>query len=84
MSYEQLGEQERYVIAHMRMAGFALRAIGERIGRHHTTVSRELRRNAPDYGGPYWYDNAHPQAVRDCASDGWFDGVRGRGGRRAD
>ena len=63
MSYEHVSEQERYVIGHMRMAGFTLRAIGERIGRHHTTVSRELRRNAPDYGGPYWYDNAHPQAL---------------------
>ncbi|MBI5016073.1 MAG: IS30 family transposase [Deltaproteobacteria bacterium] len=63
MSYQQVSEQERYVIAHMRMAGFKLREIGERIGRDHTTVSRELRRNAPDYGGPYWYDNAHPQAM---------------------
>jgi IS30 family transposase len=63
MSYEHLSEQERYVIGHMRMAGFKLREIGERIGRHHTTVGRELRRNAPDYGGPYWYDNAHPQAM---------------------
>jgi len=62
MSYRHVSEQERYVIAHMRMAGYTLRAIGEEIGRHHATVSRELRRNAPDYGGPYWYDNAHPQA----------------------
>jgi len=63
MSYHQLTEQERYVIGHMRMAGFTLRTIGDRIGRHHSTVSRELRRNAPDYGGPYWYDNAHPRAM---------------------
>lgn len=63
MSYQHLTEQERYVIGHMRMAGFTLREIGGRIGRDHSTVSRELRRNAPDYGGPYWWDNAQPQAT---------------------
>jgi len=57
MSYHHLTPEERYVIAHLRIAGFSLRAIGERIGRHPSTVSRELIRNgAPEQAWPYWYD----------------------------
>lgn len=57
MPYGQLTPDERYVIAHMRIAGFTLRAIGQRIGRHHTTVGRELQRNGPPGAPwPYWYD----------------------------
>ncbi len=38
MSYPHL--TPRYVIAPMRIEGFGLRAIRQRIGRHHTTVGR--------------------------------------------
>ena len=56
MSYRHLTTEERYLIAHMRIAKFTLREIAERIGRHHTTVSRELRRNGPPGAPwPYWY-----------------------------
>jgi IS30 family transposase len=58
MSYHHVTHEERYVIAHMRIAGFSLRAIGQRIGRHHTTVGRELTRNGPPGAPwPYWYED---------------------------
>ena len=57
MSYTHLTEQERYVISHLSVARFTQREIGRRINRHHSTVSRELKRNGPKYDCTiYWYD----------------------------
>ena len=52
--------KEQYVIAHMAIAGFSLREIGRRLGRCHTSISREIRRNRPTYADDavYWYDAA--------------------------
>jgi IS30 family transposase len=57
MSYSHIIEKERYVISHMKLAGFSLRAIGRRLGRHHTSIMREINRNRPDYADDavYWY-----------------------------
>lgn len=56
MSYTHLTPQERYVISHLKVAKFPLREIARRLGRHHTTISRELKRNGPSYPGVvYWY-----------------------------
>lgn len=56
MSYSHLTPQERYVISHLKVAGLSLREIARRLGRHHTTISREIKRNGPTYpGGVYWY-----------------------------
>lgn len=56
MSYSHLTPKERYVISHLNSAKFSLREIARRLGRHHTTISREIRRNGPKYpGGVYWY-----------------------------
>ena len=54
MPYKHLTENERYVISHLNCAGFSLREIARRINRHHATISRELKRNNPEYA--YWYD----------------------------
>ena len=64
MSYTHFTEKERYVISHLRMAKFSLREIGRRLGRHHTSISREIKRNGPKYIeiAPYWYDFAQPAA----------------------
>jgi IS30 family transposase len=65
MSYTHLTEQERYVISHLTCAEFSLREIARRIKRHHTTISRELKRNDdPVYEDTvYWYDWTHPEAL---------------------
>ena len=65
MPYRHLTENDRYVISHLTCAGFSLREIARRINRHHTTISRELKRNDPDYeGSTYWYDWTHPEALK--------------------
>ena len=68
MSYTHLTEQERYVISHLKSAKFSLREIARRLGRHHSTISRELKRAKSRYPfAVYWYDWAHPLAVeRTC------------------
>jgi IS30 family transposase len=64
MPYTHLTQQERYVISHLDCAGFSLREIARRINRHHATVSRELKRNGPQYDCTiYWYDWTHPKAL---------------------
>ena len=63
MSYIQLTEKERYVISHLR-SSFSIREIARRLKRHHTTISRELKRNGPKYDCTvYWYDWTHPLAM---------------------
>jgi IS30 family transposase len=65
MPYTHLTENERYVISHLNVAGFTFREIARRIKRHHTTVSRELKRNGPEYDCTiYWYDWTHPKALK--------------------
>ena len=44
MSYHHLTQQERYVISHLSVAQYSIREIARRLGRHHSTVSRELRK----------------------------------------
>jgi len=82
MPYTHLTENERYVISHLTCAGFSLREIARRTNRHHTTVSRELKRNDdPVYEDTvYWYDWTHPEAVKRshkarhhrCRSNQWL------------
>jgi IS30 family transposase len=57
MSYTHIIEKERYVISHLKLADFSLREIARRLGRHHTSISREIYRNRPDYADEvvYWY-----------------------------
>ncbi len=63
MSYTQLTEKDRYVISHLR-SSFSIREIARRLKRHHTTISRELKRNGPKYDWTvYWYDWTHPLAM---------------------
>jgi len=45
MSYQHFSEHERYVIYHLKLYGLSLREIGRRLDRHHTSISREIKRN---------------------------------------
>ena len=66
MSYSHLSENDRYVIGHMAIARFSIREIARRIKRHHSTISRELRRNDnPLYkNNIYWHDWVNPEAFK--------------------
>ncbi|WP_442916606.1 IS30 family transposase [Lentzea sp. NBC_00516] len=48
-----LNEDERIVIADRRRAGVTLQRIAEELGRHRSTISRELRHNAHPVSGDY-------------------------------
>ena len=64
MSYTHLTEQDRYVISHLKVAGFSLREIARRLNRHHSTISRELKRAKLRYPyATYWYDWSEPLAL---------------------
>ena len=64
MSYCHLSSEERYVISYLVLNDLSLREIGRRIGRHHSTISREIKRNRPTYADDavYWYDAAQQYA----------------------
>src|ERR1700693_5937698 len=55
MSYVQLTLEERFVIYQLKLFKLGVREIARRLNRHHSTISRELKRNGPRYpGGVYW------------------------------
>lgn len=66
MPYTHLTEKDRYVISHLRSAKFSLREIARRLGRHHTSISREIKRNGPKYSpdAVYWYHFTQPVAAK--------------------
>ena len=65
--YGQLSLDERIEIYRLHEAGISCRRIAEAIGRHHTTVSRELKRNSKPtkaWRGGYAPTRAHDLAIR--------------------
>jgi transposase, IS30 family len=65
MSYTQFTSDDRHCLFHLRMLGLSLRAIALRLRRHHSTLSRELRRNGPPAPG-YTYIPEAAQAQADA------------------
>ncbi len=62
MSYTQLTLVERFRIFHMRVVGYRVREIARELGRSHSTISRELKRNTTAEGlSPMWI--AHAQRL---------------------
>jgi IS30 family transposase len=53
VTYHQITSEERYTISTLRRQGFNGSAIGRALGRHRSTISRELRRNHSPYDGGY-------------------------------
>ena len=63
MSYQHLNENERYVISHLQYS-FSIREIARRLDRHHTTISREMKRARAEHPQTtYYYDWTHPLAL---------------------
>lgn len=50
MSYTHLNQRERMCLFYSLQLGLSLRAIGRKLNRSHTTISREIRRNKRIFG----------------------------------
>lgn len=53
MSYHQITSEERYILSALRKQGMSTVEIARQLGRHRTTVWRELKRNAARLDGTY-------------------------------
>jgi transposase, IS30 family len=53
MTYRQLSPEERYMLAALRRQGYNQAEIARALGRHRTTVCRELHRNSTRADGRY-------------------------------
>ena len=64
--YHQLTQHERYIIASMRKHKNSVQQICDRLGRHRSTICREVERNKSTYDGHYGAEKAHSYAVARC------------------
>jgi transposase, IS30 family len=62
MEYCQLTQAERYIIASMRRERMTTAQIAVRLGRHRSTIYREVKRNKSRYDGHYGAERAHSYA----------------------
>jgi IS30 family transposase len=62
MKYHQITKEERYTISALRQEGLRPSAIARRLGRHRSTISRELRRNSSRWDGRYRPSKAQERA----------------------
>ena len=62
MKYRQLNAEERSVLAALRTVGLSKAEIARQLGRHRSTVGRELQRNAAPHDGWYRSRRAHQRA----------------------
>ena len=60
MSCQHLTDHDRYVIHHLHLFGLSRTEIGRRIGRHRSTIARELRRSVNRMGE---YFPEHPDRL---------------------
>ena len=62
MKYRQLNAEERSALAALRSLGLNKAEIARDLGRHRSTVGRELKRNSAPYDGGYRSARAHQRA----------------------
>jgi IS30 family transposase len=67
MKYKHLNREERYTISILRRKGDSLQSIATALGRHVSTIRRELKRNALPSGG-YSYSVAQKSATQRLAN----------------
>jgi IS30 family transposase len=53
MAYHQITSEERYTIAALRWLGWNFSEVARYVGRHRSTISREVRRNSARLDGAY-------------------------------
>lgn len=70
MSYRHLTSEERFAIEHFLQQGMSFRNIALSLGRNHTTISRELRRNSSKNG--YRHQTAQERSVSRCSQPRHF------------
>ena len=63
MNYRQLNAEERSALAALRRVGLSQAEIARELGRHRSTVWRELKRNAAPHDGWYRAGRAEERAV---------------------
>ncbi len=62
--YQQITSHERYIIAALRKQGLNQSEIARHLGRHRSSISREIRRNSCNYmDGAYRPSKAHRRTV---------------------
>lgn len=70
MTYHQITFAERYTLGLLRQQGLTAAAVARVLGRHRSSIGRELRRNATHADGCYrpqvaqWYANGRRQRAR--------------------
>ncbi len=62
MNYQHLNAEERGVLAALRTLGLNMAKIAWQMGRHRSTIWRELRRNSSPYDGGYRSKRAHQRS----------------------
>jgi transposase, IS30 family len=62
-TYHQLTQEERYLITAQLMCGTSRAEIARLLGRHRSTIGRELRRNVTTHDGGYRAEKAHSYAT---------------------
>lgn len=73
--YHQLTQEERYIITAGRVSGHSQAHIAGLLGRHPSTVGREVKRNATTHDGGYRAEKAHSYATarkRSCRRGSHF------------
>ena len=64
MPYNQLTLDERYMISRLRMADFSVTGIAELLGRHRSTIHREIERNSVEQCERWTYSPTKAQKKR--------------------
>ena len=63
MKYEQLNLEERSALATLKRLGVSKAEMARQLGRHRSTIGRELKRNVAPHDGWYRAGRAHERAV---------------------